>query len=192
MAVKTCFQLQNWHDGIFGIFSLLHSIRVSISHGIELVFNVSFRISNRFRIRIRIRINNVMSVSQLATTVAAILVLTIRHSSGFIFVAKWAIQLYIDQWMTLPYREHPLITAGGGIFSLWVPSNIKLSNNLLTNVSLVLFVYDFDFHQNGRQNLCSLDLTKLIARKSRITTPRLNTMGSDLSVGFSQNLKRAI
>ena len=90
-AVKTCFQLPNWHDGIFFLFQ---SIRVSIFYGLELVFKVSFRIRNRFRIRI----NNDMSVWQLATTVAAILVLPIRHSGDFTFVAGWAIQLYIEQW----------------------------------------------------------------------------------------------
>ena len=96
VAVKTCFQLPNWHDVIFGIFPLLQTIRVSIFYGLELVFKVSFRVRNRFRIRI----NNVMSVWQLATTVAAILVLPIRHSGGFIFVAGWAIHLYIDQWLS--------------------------------------------------------------------------------------------
>ena len=80
VAVKTCFQLPNSHDGIF---SLLQSIGVSVSYGLELVFNVSFRVRNRFRIRI----NNVMSVWQLTTTVAAILVLPIRHSGSFTFVA---------------------------------------------------------------------------------------------------------
>ena len=44
-----------------------------------------------------------MSVWQLATTVAAILVLPIRHSSGFTFVAGRAIHLYIDQWFTPLY-----------------------------------------------------------------------------------------
>ena len=67
-----------WH-----FFFLLQSIRVSIYYGLELVFKVSFRVRNR----LRIRINNVMSVWQLATTVAAILVLSIRHSGGFAFVA---------------------------------------------------------------------------------------------------------
>ena len=71
-----------WH------FFLLQSIRVSIFYGLELVFKVSFRVRNRFKIRI----NNVMSVWQLATTVAAILVLPIRHFGGFTFVAGWAIQ----------------------------------------------------------------------------------------------------
>ena len=47
------------------------------------MFKVSFRVRNKFRIRI----NNVMSVWQLATTVVAILVLPIRHSGGFTFVA---------------------------------------------------------------------------------------------------------
>ena len=56
----------------------LQTIRVSIFYGLELVFKVSFRVRTRFRIRI----NNVMSVWQLATTVAAILVVPIRHSSG--------------------------------------------------------------------------------------------------------------
>ena len=92
-GVKTCFQLPNWHDVIFGIFFLLQSIRVIIFYGLELVFKVSFRVRNRFKIRI----NSVMSVWQLATTVAAILVLPIRHSCGFTFVAGWAIHLYIDQ-----------------------------------------------------------------------------------------------
>ena len=89
VAVKTCFQLPNWHDGIF---FLLQSIGVSVSYGLELVFNVSFRVRNRFRIRI----NNVMSVWQLTTTVAAILVLPIRHSGSFTFVAGWAeLSIYI-------------------------------------------------------------------------------------------------
>ena len=57
----------------------------------------SLRVRNRFRIRI----NSVRSVWQLATTVAAILVLPIRHSGGFTFVAGWAIHLYIDQWSFL-------------------------------------------------------------------------------------------
>ena len=61
----------------------LQSIRVSISYGLELVFKVTFRVRNRFRIRIK----NVMSVWQLATNVAAILVLPICHSGGFTFVA---------------------------------------------------------------------------------------------------------
>ena len=73
---------------------VLQSIRVSIFYGSELVFKVSFRVRNTFRIRI----NNVISVWQLATTVAAVLVLPIRHSGGFTFVAGWAIHLYIDQW----------------------------------------------------------------------------------------------
>ena len=54
-AVKTCFQLPNWHDGIF---FLLQSIRASIFYGLELVLTFSFKVRNRFRIRI----NNVMSV----------------------------------------------------------------------------------------------------------------------------------
>ena len=53
------------------VFFLFQSIRVSIFYGLELDFEVSFRVMNRFRIRI----NNIMSVWQLATTVAAILVL---------------------------------------------------------------------------------------------------------------------
>ena len=65
---------------MMSFFSLLQSIRVSIFYGLELVFKVSFKV------RIRIRINKVMSVWQLTTTVAAILVLPIRHSGGFIFV----------------------------------------------------------------------------------------------------------
>ena len=95
-------------------FFLLQSIRISIFfYGLELVLKVSFRVRNRFRIRI----NNVMSVWQLATTVSAILdlVLPIRHSSGFTFVAiwlqkillssyRWSIQLYklyiIDHWFS--------------------------------------------------------------------------------------------
>ena len=52
-------------------------------YGLELVFKVGFRVRNRFRIRT----DNVMSVWQLATTVVAILVLPIRHSDGFTFVA---------------------------------------------------------------------------------------------------------
>ena len=55
VAVKTCFQLPNWHDGIF---FLLQSIRASIFYGLELVLTFSFKVRNRFRIRI----NNVMSV----------------------------------------------------------------------------------------------------------------------------------
>ena len=68
-----------WH---FLHFFLLQSIGVSILYGLELVLKVSFRVRNRFRIRI----NNVMSIWQLATTVAAILVLPICHSRGFTFV----------------------------------------------------------------------------------------------------------
>ena len=64
-------------------FPFFKPLRVSIFYGLELVFKVSFRVRNRFRITI----NNVMSVWQLSTTVAAILVLSIRHSGGFTFVA---------------------------------------------------------------------------------------------------------
>ena len=81
VAVKTCFQLPKFLT--FLHFFLLQSIRVSIFYGLELVFKVSFRVRTRFRIRI----NKVMSVWQLATTVAAILALRIRHSCGFTFVA---------------------------------------------------------------------------------------------------------
>ena len=80
VAVKTCFQLPKFLT--FLHFFLLQSIRVSIFYGLELVFKVSFRVRNRFKIRI----NNVMSVWQLVTTVATILVLPIRHSGGFTFV----------------------------------------------------------------------------------------------------------
>ena len=76
------FCLFSCHEKLQSFF-LLQSIRVSIFYGLELVFKVSFRVRTRFRIRI----NNVMSVWQLATTVAAILVLPIRHSGGFTFVA---------------------------------------------------------------------------------------------------------
>ena len=83
VAVKTCFQLPNLHDVIFGIFFFIQSITVSIFYGSELVFKVSFRVKNRFGIII----NTVMSVGQLATTVAAILVLPICHCRGFTFAA---------------------------------------------------------------------------------------------------------
>ena len=86
--------MKNWHD-IFGIFfSFFKALRLVFFYAFELIFRVSFRVRTKFRITL----NNVMSVWQLATTVAAILVLPICHSGGFTFVAGWAIQLYIDQW----------------------------------------------------------------------------------------------
>ena len=87
------FCLFSCHENFFVPFSKHYW--VSIFYGLELVFNVSYV----FSVRNRFRINNVISVWQLATTVAAILVFPIRHSSGFTFVAGWAIQLYIDQWL---------------------------------------------------------------------------------------------
>ena len=85
VAVKTCFQLPNCQDAIFGIFPFFKALgsRLVFFYGLELVFKVSFMVRNNFRIRI----DNVMSVWQLATTVAAILILPIRHSVGFTFVA---------------------------------------------------------------------------------------------------------
>ena len=83
------FCLFSCHEKLQSFF-LLQSIRVSIFYGLELVFKVSFWVRNK--------INKVMSVWQLTTNVAAILVLPIRHSGGFTFVAAWAIHLYIDQW----------------------------------------------------------------------------------------------
>ena len=70
--------------GFLAFIFLLQSIRVSIFYGLELVFKVSFRVRTRFRIRI----DNVMSVWQLATTVAAILVLPIRHPRWLHFCSR--------------------------------------------------------------------------------------------------------
>ena len=65
-------------------FSFFKALGLVSFYGLELVFKVSFRVRTRFRIRI----NNAISVWQLATTVAAILVIPIRHSCGFTFVAS--------------------------------------------------------------------------------------------------------